>query len=67
MPPESKRERISVRLTKRYMRLLNELVEKGVYNSRNEAIRTALRLLFEQHGLKVFNATSSDKSRSRGP
>jgi Arc/MetJ-type ribon-helix-helix transcriptional regulator len=29
------------------------LIEKGVYNSRNEAIRDALRILYEYHGLKV--------------
>jgi Arc/MetJ-type ribon-helix-helix transcriptional regulator len=40
-------------LTKRYLDLLNLLIEKGVYNSRNEAIRDALRILYEYHGLKV--------------
>ena len=54
MSNESKRERITIRLTKRYMSLLNELIERGVYNSRNEAIRDGLRLLFEHHGLKVL-------------
>jgi len=47
-----KRERITIRLTKRHMDFLQELVNRGVYNSRNEAIRAALRLLFEHHGLK---------------
>ena len=47
------RERITIRLTRRYMELLGKLVDMGVYNSRNEAIRDALRLLFEHHGLKV--------------
>ena len=54
MSKESKRERITIRLTKRYMQLLNDLIERGVYNSRNEAIRDALRLLFEHHSLKVL-------------
>jgi Arc/MetJ-type ribon-helix-helix transcriptional regulator len=49
----NKRERITIRLTKRYLDLLNTLIEKGVYNSRNEAIRDALRILYEYHGLKV--------------
>ena len=53
MSEERKRERITIRLTKRYMQLLNELIDKGIYNSRNEAIRDALRLLFERHGLKL--------------
>ena len=54
MSSESKRERITIRLTKRYMTLLNELIERGAYNSRNEAIRDGLRLLFEHLGLKVL-------------
>ena len=51
---ERQRERITIRLTQRYMELLNELIERGAYNSRNEAIRDALRLLFEHHGLRVL-------------
>ncbi len=53
MSDGNKRERITIRLTKRYLDLLNMLIEKGVYNSRNEAIRDALRILYEYHGLKV--------------
>jgi len=43
---------------------LNTLIEKGVYNSRNEAIRDALRIMYEYHGLKVApekkSATKAD-------
>jgi Arc/MetJ-type ribon-helix-helix transcriptional regulator len=53
MSDDNKRERITIRLTKRYLELLNMLIEKGVYNSRNEAIRDALRIMYEYHGLKV--------------
>ena len=53
MSDDNKRERITIRLTKRYLELLNMLIAKGVYNSRNEAIRDALRILYEYHGLKV--------------
>jgi Arc/MetJ-type ribon-helix-helix transcriptional regulator len=63
----NKRERITIRLTKRYLDLLNMLIEKGVYNSRNEAIRDALRIMYEYHGLKVspekkhaFNQSKAD-------
>ena len=66
----NKRERITIRLTKRYLDLLNMLIEKGVYNSRNEAIRDALRIMYEYHGLKVspekkhaFNAKEEDASK----
>ena len=53
MSDGNKRERITIRLTKRYLDLLNLLIEKGVYNSRNEAIRDSLRIMYEYHGLKV--------------
>jgi Arc/MetJ-type ribon-helix-helix transcriptional regulator len=53
MSDDNKRERITIRLTKRYLDLLNLLIEKGVYNSRNEAIRDSLRIMYEYHGLKV--------------
>ncbi len=58
MTDGNKRERITIRLTKRYLDLLNLLIERGVYNSRNEAIRDVLRIMYEYHGLKV----SSDKN-----
>jgi Arc/MetJ-type ribon-helix-helix transcriptional regulator len=54
MSKDSKRERITIRLNKRYMQLLNELIDGGAYNSRNEAIRDALRMLFEHHSLRVL-------------
>ena len=47
------KERITFRLTKRYMDLLTQLVDQGVYTSKNEAIRAALRLLFEKHELSI--------------
>lgn len=56
---ESKRERITIRLTARYMQLIDELVERGVYNSRNEAIRDAIRLLFERYNLKLAGKQSA--------
>ena len=49
----SNKERITFRLTQRYMDILDELVRQGIYNSRNEAIRAGLRVLFEKHGIKV--------------
>lgn len=49
----NKRERITIRLTKRCLDLLNLLIERGVYNSRNEAVRDDLWIMYEYHGLKV--------------
>lgn len=62
MSDGNKRERITIRLTRRYLDLLNTLIEKGVYNSRNEAIRDALRIMYEYHGLKVAPERKSAKS-----
>jgi Arc/MetJ-type ribon-helix-helix transcriptional regulator len=64
----SKRERITVRLTRRYMQLLESLIDGGIYNSRNEAIRDALRVLFEYHGLSLSGAGSPQPAtRSMNP
>ena len=49
----SKRERITIRLTNRQMACLNELISRGVFMSRNEAIRFAMSLLFERYELKL--------------
>jgi len=47
------------------------LIEKGVYNSRNEAIRDALRIMYEYHGLQVspgkkaaFESKAVDEAKS---
>ena len=64
MSEDNKRERITIRLTKRYLDLLNALIEKGVYNSRNEAIRDALRIMYEYHGLKVSTQKGAVKVKA---
>ena len=48
------KERLTIRITKKYMQCLDRLVEAGVYNSRNAAIRDALRMLFEHYGFKLL-------------
>ncbi len=65
MSGENKRERITIRLSKRYLDLLNLLIEKGVYNSRNIAIRDALRILYEYHGLKATPEKKSSHEQSK--
>lgn len=51
MSDEKLKERICIRTTKRYCDLIDELVADGIYESRVEAIRDALRLLYLYHGL----------------
>lgn len=48
-------ERVTIRLPKRYVDRLNWLVEKGVYTNKTEALRTAIRILFEHHGIKLLD------------
>jgi hypothetical protein len=48
----NKRERITIRLTKRYLDLLNLLIEKGVYNSRKPSM-IPCESWYEYPGLKV--------------
>ncbi len=48
------------------------LIEKGVYNSRNEAIQDGVRIMYEYHGLKVspekkyaFNAKADEDPKEQ--
>ena len=48
-----KRKRIALTLTTVYIDRLNRLVSMGFYMERQGAIRQALRLLFEHHGVHL--------------
>ena len=48
------RTRISLTLTKVYVEALDQLVEEGIYLEYQGAIRAALRLLFQFHGIEPF-------------
>jgi len=50
------RTRISLTLTPVYLDALNRLVEKGLYLEPQDAVRAALRLLFQHHGIEPFTA-----------
>ena len=50
----NKRKRVTIRLTKPYVDCINELIDIGIYNTTNEAIRTAIRMLFEHHGINLL-------------
>jgi len=47
-----KKKRYSVTLTELYIVRLNSLVEEGVYLDHQDAIRSALRRLFQFHGME---------------
>lgn len=46
--------RYTVTLTQPYMRALEILVECGIYPEDQDAIRCALRTLFQRHGIEPF-------------
>ena len=50
----SEKKRLSVTLTRPYINALDHLVKKGLYMEHQDAIRTALRRLFQFHGIKAF-------------
>ena len=47
------KRRLSVTLTTPYLERLNKLVESGVYIDNQEAIRIALRRLFDYQGIPL--------------
>ena len=50
--PRRMEESLTIRLSKIYIDLMDKMVKKGVYGSKSEIIREALRLLFEKYGEK---------------
>ncbi len=49
------KRRFSVTLTGSYEKALDLLVEKGLYIDHQDAIRDALRQLFQYHGIESFS------------
>jgi len=48
------KRRFSVTLTRPYIEALDRLVEEGLYIDHQDAIRHALRRLFQYHGMELF-------------
>ncbi len=49
---QATKERITIRLTKRDLDGLQQLVTDGFFNSRNEAVRTAIRNLIAEKAIE---------------
>jgi len=49
------KRRFSVTLTATYIGALDRLVEEGLYIDHQDAIRDALRRLFQYHGIEAFS------------
>jgi len=52
--PKTGSKRYSVTLRGVYVEYLEALVEQGVYHEEQDAIRQALRLLFDTHDIKLY-------------
>ncbi len=60
MPPTRK---VSIRLTEKYYRKLELLVESGEFTSVSEALREAVKLLLEKYKEQVETALELDNYR----
>ncbi|GAI96364.1 unnamed protein product [marine sediment metagenome] len=52
--PETKGKRYTLTLRGVYVEHLDRMVDQGVYHESQDAIRQALRLLFEKHGVELY-------------
>ncbi len=57
------KKRFSVTLTGRYKDALDSLVKKGLYLDHQDVIRSAMRHLFQHHGVKSFALKKVDPDR----
>ena len=55
MVSDNDKKRYSVTLTTAYIRALDQLIEVGIYMDHQDAIRDALRQLFQYHGIEPFS------------
>lgn len=60
------KRRFSVTLTPIYIRALDAVVDEGHYMDHQDAIRHALRHLFQHHGIKSFSLEAIDGPPNTG-
>ncbi len=48
------KQSLTIRLSDAYLEIMDKLIEKGIYGSKSEIVREALRLLFEKYGVKIW-------------
>lgn len=63
---QATKERITIRLTKRDHDGLQELVTNGFFNSRNEAVRTAIRNLIDHRTIHTVLPDPCPRCRHYG-
>ena len=47
---------LTIRLSKLYLDAMDRMIERGLYGSKSEMVREALRLFFEKHGDNLWTA-----------
>jgi len=52
--PGKMHKSLTIRLSKLYLNGMENMIEKGVYGSKSEIVREALRMLFEKYGEKIW-------------
>jgi len=57
------KKRISVTMTETYIGALDNLVEKGLYLNRGEAVLEALRNFFKSYGIEPFATKGAEPSK----
>ena len=62
-PDKTTKTRISVTVTTPYVEALDSLVEAGLYVSRGEAAKDALRRIFHHHGVKPFIPEDEEEAK----
>jgi len=48
----TKKHRLSITMSKQYVKVLDDLVKRGTYLNRGEAVRAGISLLFKSHNLE---------------
>ena len=52
--PGKMQESLTMRLSKLYLDAMDRIIDAGLYSSKSEIIREALRLFFEKQGEKLL-------------
>jgi len=52
--------RLSITMSKQYVTILDDLVKRGTYINRGEAVRAGISLLFKSHNLDFVEKESKD-------
>lgn len=54
--PGNMQESLTLRLSRLYLDAMERMIEAGLYGSKSEIVREALRLFFEKHGEKLWES-----------